>query len=85
MSRSAPAKVAKYIAASLHWGKNCGHCLKKKERMWRKAASPIRKDRKICTDQKKVWIHQQLVPCSLQYCTIRANCCYSNKEGISKV
>ena len=29
MSRSAPAKAAKYIAASIHWGKYCGHCFKK--------------------------------------------------------
>ena len=52
--------MSKYIAVSIHWGKYCGHCLKKK--MWRKAAYPIRKDRKICTDQRRVWIHQQLVP-----------------------
>ena len=24
--RSAPAKAAKYIAVSIHWGKYCGHC-----------------------------------------------------------
>ena len=29
MSRSAPAN--KYIAVSIHWGKYCGHCLKKKK------------------------------------------------------
>ena len=30
MSRSAPAKATKYIAVSIHQGKYCGHCLKKK-------------------------------------------------------
>ena len=30
MSRPTPAKEAKYIAVSIHWGKYCGYCLKKK-------------------------------------------------------
>ena len=42
----------KYIVVSIHWGKYCVHCFKKK-RLWRKAACPIRKYRKNCTDQRK--------------------------------
>ena len=29
LTSSAPAKAAKYIAVSIHWGKYCGHCFKK--------------------------------------------------------
>ena len=74
MSRSAPAIAAKYIIS-----------LFTEEKVGEEDACPFRKDRKDCTDPKKVWIHRYIVPCSLQNCTIRINCCYCNKEGFFKI
>ena len=53
MSRSGPAKAAKYYYQCLFIGVNVVVIvLKKKKRLGRKAACPIRKDKKIFTDQR---------------------------------
>ena len=79
MSRSVPAKGAKYIVCFNSLGKYCGHCLKKRD-FGGTLPAPLEKIGRFALNKGKVWNHQQLVPCSLQNCTLRLNCCYSNKD-----
>ena len=77
-------KQLSILSVSIHWGKYCGHCFKKKKGCGGKLPAPLEKIRKFVQTKGKLWIHQQLVPCSLQNCTIRANCCYSNRGIFQK-
>ena len=68
------------LSVSIHWLKYCGHCLKTQNNnkdSGGKLPTPLEKIGRFAQSKGKLWIHQQLVPCSLQN---RANCCYSNKE-----